>query len=346
MNAIDPGQAAQDRHAVLKMIGGFSATQILFAAAKLRIVDLVNSGQSDLESLASSLGVPEDRLGRFLRMLVVVGILEEDGYRRFGVTGRGALLASDSPSSLLDRIIYVGEISYEVSRHIEAAVKTGTSAFEIHFGAALFEHLALSPENHHRFDKLMACDTKERIRAILSAYDFSRSRELVDIGGGSGELVTGILERYPHLEAVIFDLPDVVSRTKAHLDGDVGSRIRLVAGDIFIDHPPSDADAYLLSNILHDWDDARSIDILTKCHNAAGEGGHVLVITELLPERVTDAPATIANDFSMLMLTSGRERTLAEYTLLLDAAGLHLLDVRPLRLDNGRRENWVLLVAQ
>jgi hypothetical protein len=329
------------------MIGGFSATQILFAAAKLGVVDLVRSGVDDAEAMANVLAVRGDALRRFLRMLVVVGILEEEPDNRFRVTGRGELLSRDHPDSLLDRILYVGEINYDVSRHILTTMKTGKSGFEEQFGASLFDYLAQRPEHRLRFDNLMAVDTGNRVQAIMRAYDFGRARQVVDVGGGSGELLLNIVMSHPNLQGVIFDLPDGISHAanRPSLVG-LGDRMKLVSGDIFAETPPAGADIYLVSNVVHDWDDERSITILAQCRRAAGKTAQVLLVTELLPDRVADAPATIANDFSMLMLTGGRERTSAQYESLLKAADLTLEDIRPLHIANGRLENWALLIAR
>ena len=176
MSSPRPEPTAEDRQALLGMIGGFSATQILYAAARVGVVDLVRSGQNNVATLAASLSLPPDRLGRFLRMLVVIGVLEEDGRAGFGVTRRGELLATDHPESLVDHILHVGEISYEVARHVTAAIATGRPAFDVQFGLPLFDYLASSPEARVRFDNLMADATRGRIEAILSAHDFRQAR--------------------------------------------------------------------------------------------------------------------------------------------------------------------------
>lgn len=347
MTPPDAASQAEDRQAVLKMIGGFSTTQILFAAAKLGIVDLVRSGVDDAEAIADALGMRGDTLGRFLRMVVVVGLLDETPDSGFQVTGRGELLSRDHPNSLLDRILYVGEINYNVNRHILTTIETGKSGFEEQFGASLFDYLAHRPEHRLRFDNLMAEDTRARVQAIMGAYDFSQARQVVDVGGGSGELLLNIVMSHPKLQGVVFDLPDSISHTADRLSrGGLGDRLKLVSGDIFAQTPPVGADVYLISNVVHDWDDEKSIMILAQCRRAAGETAQVLLVTELLPARVDEAPATIANDFSMLMLTGGRERTLAQYESLFRAADLTLEEIRPLQVANGRRENWVLLIAR
>ena len=168
-----------------RMAGGFSATQILSTAAKLHIADHIGDTSRSAADLAGVLGADPGSLHGFLRMLVALKLLSrKDGC--FGLSTLGQFLRSDHPQSVHERLIYIGEISYPVAAAMTVSVRTGKPAFDHVFGEPFFDYFAHNPELSAIFSRLMSQSVTDRIAGIVRAYDFSRMKTIVDIGGGDG----------------------------------------------------------------------------------------------------------------------------------------------------------------
>jgi hypothetical protein len=175
----------------------------------------------------------------------------------------------------------------------------------------------------------MAGRAEREARDIVAAYDFSGLRRLVDVGGGSGVLLSAILGATPALHGVLIDRPAVIPDARRRFEADgVRERAECIAGDFFA-AVPAGADAYLLSRVIHDWDDADAIRILATCRAAMPDESRLLLVEALMPERARDAPEAIRMDLHMLILFGARERTEREYRRLLRAAGLELQRIVP-----------------
>lgn len=209
-----------------------------------------------------------------------------------------------------------GCVYYDALAGLLAAVRTGGVPFELTHGVRFFEHLAAHPEQGSAFQASMRARSSREAAAVVAAYDFSAFGTLVDVGGGEGVLLARILEAAPGLSGVLFDHPAVVAR----------STLPSVAGDFFDEVPPG-ADAYVLSRVIHDWDDAEAVAILRTCRRAMTGSARLLLVEAELPESAADHPAAIRMDLHMLALLCGRERTHVEYATLLAQAGLELTAV-------------------
>jgi O-methyltransferase domain len=222
----------------------------------------------------------------------------------------------------------------------EQAVQTGKPAFDTIFGQGLFSYVADNPELEQSFNRHMAGMTAAIARAVVAAYDFTALNTIVDVGGGYGTLLLRILAEYPAIRGVLFDLPAVISSAHEYLAASsVGARAECVPGDFF-QAVPAGGDLYLLQVIIHDWDDAAALRILTTCAHAMCDDSRILLIERLLPERAVDAPAVIQADLNMLVLTGGRERTVQEYDQLLSAAGLERTQIVP------TQSQWSMIEAK
>jgi SAM-dependent methyltransferase len=176
--------------------------------------------------------------------------------------------------------------------------------------------------------------------SVAQNYDFSDVRDVVDVGGGNGTLLVEILRTHPHLHGMLFEVPAVAARADAVLDAvEVGPRCQVLAGDFF-EQVPRGADRYVLANVLHDWDDARSIQILRNCRRSMTGGGRVLIVERLIPEDGTDPVPTLLSDINMLILTGGKERSNAQYGELLHTAGLKPGTVQPAAFPFGVIEGF------
>jgi hypothetical protein len=165
----------------------------------------------------------------------------------------------------------------------------------------------------------MAGRAEQEAGAVVAAYDFTPFKTLVDVGGGRGVLLKAILDAAPGLRGVLVDRPQAVAAAREHL----GGRAECLAGDFF-EAVPDGADAYLLSRVLHDWDNADALRILAVCRAAMPADATLLIADAILPERAKDQPGAIRMDLHMLLLFGARERTEAEFRDLLGRAGFEL----------------------
>jgi hypothetical protein len=327
---------------LLRLMWGIHISRCVYAVAELGIADLLADGSCSSEELAVATGSHEPSLYRVLRLLAALGVFEEHEPRSFGLTAVGERLRSDAEVAMRSWATMLDAVGVLRSfEHIVQSVRTGAPGFETAFGTGMFEFLAERPENAAAFDAAMAERTAAFAPSVASAYDFSDSRTVVDVGGGNGTLLVEILRRHVHLQGVLLETPTVAARADVVLDAaELADRCEVLAGDFF-EQVPTGADRYLLANVLHDWDDARSIEILRNCRRAMPRTGRVLIIERLIPEDGTDPVPTLLSDVNMLVLSGGKERTNAEYGELLQPAGLKLTTVRAVAFPYGIIETAV-----
>jgi hypothetical protein len=299
---------------------GYVVTQLLYVASELGVAEALADGPLTGGEIADRVGADAQALTRVLRGLALEDVFDErDG--RFSLTPLGACLARMG-GPLRAR----GKVYYAASAGLLDAVREGGTAFERTSGAPFFEHLAQHPEQEAAFQASMAGRSEQEAGAVVAAYDFSGFASLVDVGGGRGVLLAAILEAAPHLKATLVDRAGAVEA--ARVDA------ACVVGDFF-DALPAGADAYLLSRVLHDWDDEDCRRILTVCRAAMPGHARLLVVDAILPERAKDAPFAIRMDLHMLLLLGARERTEGEFRELLAGAGFAVRRVVPTRSPAG-----------
>jgi hypothetical protein len=241
------------------------------------------------------------------------------------------LLRSDAATSLRGMAVYLcGEEHWRAWGHLGYSVRTGQSAFEHLFGMDPWAYREQHPETNAAFNAFMTGLVTQLADAVAAAYDFSGSRTVVDVGGSHGALLVAILRAHPGLRGVLFDLVHVVEGAKERL-GAAGllERCEVVGGDMFA-AVPAGGDVYILSRVIHDWDDERSVAILQNCRRAMAASGKLLLAEEVIP--AGDAPAySKLSDLNMLVSPGGQERTEAEYRALYEAAGFTLTRIIPTR---------------
>jgi SAM-dependent methyltransferase len=331
-----PPSGAAQRRALAALIGGYRATQMIGVAARLGVADHLAAGPQGAGHLATTLGVQRDALLRLLRGLVNLGLLVESAEAETAA-GRGALfslthlgegLRGDVPGSQRAWAIWEGDLSYRAWGALDHSVASGETAFEHVFGRPFFDYLGEHPQAGEQFNRAMTDFSLAIGAAVAGEYDFAPCRTVVDLGGGRGHLLAAILSRHPALHGTLFDLPHLVPTAQAYLDGaGLRDRVSVVGGDFFVSVPP--ADLYVLSHIVHDWDDARSVRLLRVCREAVQPQGRLLIVEKYIPEPMVQGAVPPGTDVNMLVLTGGRERTEREYRSLLATAGWRLRSVRP-----------------
>ena len=208
------------------------------------------------------------------------------------------------------------------------SAKPGEPAFDKALGASQFDFLAAHPDEARHFGDTMVSFHGAEPAAVAEAYDFSAFKSMVDVGGGTGNLLTTVLLANPHLQGRIVDMPHAAEEARTRIKRlGLDTRCEFVSGNFFND-VPGGADAYLLSHIIHDWNEGHCLTILGRCRAALGARGKVLIIEMVLPEDNTPHPGKML-DLQMLVTTGGQERTAAEYAALLAKASLKLTCVVP-----------------
>lgn len=314
--------------ALLQMITGYWVSQAIYVAAKLGIADLLADGPRGAAELAAETETQADALYRVLRALASVGIFSEVDGSRFTLTPLADLLRSGAPNSLRAYAIVCAEELYRVWAEALYSVRTGEAAFERALGANAFGYFQQHPAFGDVFNEAMVGFTTQIVQAVTAAYDFLPFGTVADIGGGHGALLAAILRNAPTAKGILFDQPHVVASAEPFLAAaGVADRCTRVGGDFFAE-VPSGADVYVLAQILHDWDDERSVAILRQVRRAMSERAKLLVVELTVPEGNEPAFGKWM-DLNMLVLLNGRERTAAQYAQLFQAAGLQLVRAIP-----------------
>jgi hypothetical protein len=328
--AVDPvGQATPtpaDAAHVLGLIGGYQVSQAIYAAAQLKLADLIATGVHTSDELAERAGAVPDRVHRLLRSLACHGLFTQTGPRSWELTPAGQTLRSDVPGSLHAMAVMWNEEHYDAFRGLVDAVRAESPAFDRRFGTDWWTYLGEHPESSAKFNAAMGSIGKKVHAAALAAADLSGDRHLVDVGGGAGGLTAAFLERYPDLRATVLDLPHVLPSAEELLRGaGLRDRVELVAGDFF-ESVPGGGDVYLLSMIVHDWTDQQAGRLLGSIRRAIPDTGRLLIIDAVLPPGDTPHFGKLL-DLTMMAMLTGRERSEDEFASLLGGAGFKLVQV-------------------
>ena len=307
-------------------------SRMLYVVAKLGIADLLKDGSQHCDALASATNTHSDSLYRVLRALAGFGIFAETQPRCFELTPQADSLQSDVPDSVRNNAILRGEeYYYRPWENLMYSVQTGESAFEHLYGVDLFEYYEQNAVAGEMFHKTTKSRSLEAFNPYLEAYDFSSIGKLVDIGGGTGSLLTAILEANPTMTGVLFDLPKSIDRVKNSGEpASVHNRCQLIGGSFF-EGVPEGGDAYFLREVLHLWDDERAINILKRCHQAMKEQGRLLVLENIMPFGNEYSSAKIEDVHMLVVCSGGRERTETEFKDLFESAGFKLTKIIPVK---------------
>lgn len=296
------------------------------AAVQLGIPDVIGDGPMTSAEIAKRIDADPLAVLRLMRALASMGVCIDRGESEFELTPAGRMLRSGQPQG---HAFHLGNVLWSMFADFHTLVRNGGRA--IKDDAAGFENLSMDPAALVAFHSSMAAQAMAAAEDLTKVYDFSQYRTVMDVGGGYGGLLRGLLERYPAMTGTVFDIPIMADDTRRYLaDAGLSDRADFIGGDFFVE-VPAGRDAYLLKYILHDWDDEKAIQILSSCRKAAGANGAVLLVEHVIPERVEDSAAdrfVVGMDLIM-MGYGGRERTLREYSALFEAAGLTLTQAAP-----------------
>ena len=317
---------------LMQMLTGQYITQAIYVVAKLGIADLFKDGAKSIDELAKLTEVNAEFLYRILRALTSHGIFVEVNNGYFEITSLAEYLQSDFPGSIRDVAILEGEEwLWQGWGNMLNALKTGVSGFESQFGMSVIEYLKQNPEQGKMFKAGLKAYSTMINNAVLDAYDFSSISKLVDVGGGYGTLLFTILKANSTMTGVLFDLPSVIERAKEgnNFQGELVGRYEMVSGDFF-ESVPGSGNAYILKQIIHNWDDEHAIEILKSCHQAMPIDGKLLVIDPIISSKEPSFATFL--DLQLLITHSGaRIRTANEFRELFTKAGFQLTKIIPTR---------------
>ncbi len=305
---------------MVQLLAGFQMSQALYVAAKLEVADVMVDGPVPLDQLASKVDANPLALSRLLRTLSSLGVFTETAPETFGLTPLGGTLVSDQPGSMRDLALMWMETHYAPFAGLLGTVRTGDCAATEHYERPFFAWLGDQPEHVDRFSRAMANLTSGIKVGAIASYDFSGAGTIVDLGAADGALLANIISTTPGTTGIAFDLAHVVAEATATVQGyGLGERLTTQAGNFF-DAVPEGADTYILSMVLHDWNDADATRLLRNIRCAAAPGARVLAFELVIPAGNGPHMSKMI-DLTMLAMVNGRERTDAEMRALFEGAG-------------------------
>ena len=306
---------------MVQLLAGFQVSQALYAAAKIGVADHLVDGPQTAERLAVQVDADPVALSRLLRTLSSLGVFTQSSPDTFGLTPLGATLVSDGEGSMRDLALMWMETHYAPFGGLADTVRSGECAATQFYGEPFFSWLAGQPDQVSRFSRAMANLTDGIKGGAIASYDFGGAGTIVDVGGADGALLARVVAGTPDTVGIVFDRPHVVDEAAATVKGfGLGDRLTTQGGDFF-ESVPAGADTYLLSMVLHDWNDADATRLLANIRAAADPGARVLAFELVMP--TTDEPhMSKMIDLTMLGMLDGRERTDAEMRALFEGAGL------------------------
>lgn len=308
-------------------LGDFIVPATLRVICDLRVADHLRDGPLEVTELAELTGTHPRALLRALRVLAARGVFRETDSERFELTRRAQLLLGDHPFSLRDGLTLLS-CDVEAFAHFDHSIRTNEAAFDHVHGEGYWEWMGAHPEESARFDATQQGATRLELRASFAAYEWSRLGHVVDVGGGNGAFLAGLLARYRSMRGCLFDLPHVVEGAPEVL-GKAGVAERCeVRGGSFFDEVPAGYDAYLMKRILYSWPDESVLAVL-RTVRAAMRGDSRLLLIEPMEAPGNDREPGKVYDLLMLALGGGSARSEEHLAALFEKAGLRLERVVP-----------------
>ncbi len=311
---------------LMSFIVGKWISKPIYVAAELGIADMLTDGPRSIEELAQSTQSHAPSLYRMMRALASVGVFVEIDAKRFELTPMAEYLKTGAMRSIA--LMFNSDWNDKAWGHFLDSVKTGSTAFNKAYGMSLCDWLERNPEAAEVLNQANAIKAGNSHQAIVDVYDFSDINILTDVGGGLGVLMAEILIANPLMQGIVADIPSVIEKAGRIIQArGIEDRCQTVDCDFF-SRIPSGSDAYLMSNVLHDWTDEQCRIILTNCCRAMKPESRLLVVEMVIPPGNEPSVGKLL-DLEMLVITGGRERTEEEFAELFVSSGFRLSRVIP-----------------
>jgi hypothetical protein len=296
----------------------------LCAISRLEIPDIIADKSLPVSEIAALAGVKDGPLLRVLRFIADHGIVGING-DSVRLTDAGELLFSGHPASMW--AVFAATGAADVAHALTGSIRTGRPAADEVLGMAFWDYLAAHPAEQKIFDGLMRRHIKGLATTCIPNLEWPEYGTVADIGGGVGAVLAAALNTSPGLRGILIDQSQVLENAHDYLrDNGVFERCELRCSGLFA--PIPEADVYILSFVLHDWDDLNAERILLAVGQNARPGSALRIFEHLIPDDGTPNESK-RSDVSMLLLTGGRERTLAEFESLLVRTGWQLEKASP-----------------
>lgn len=314
-------------------ISGRAYSAAIYVAAKLKIADYLSEKNSHYHDLAKSISVKPEPLYRLLRALASIGIFSEISQGIFSMTELANTLVSNNKNSMRDLAIMCGEPwHWDTWGGLLYTVQTGGPYFVKHFGVDFFPYIKDNIEVGKRFNNAMTSLSSLSDDAISKKIDFSKTKSLVDIGGGKGGLVAAILDRYQNINAVLFDLPETLEEMNEFISTrGLKGRCKAIGGDFF-DKVPEGGDTYIVKHVMHGMNDDQAVNILNNIKNVSHTKTRILIVEMMIPDE-NEPSFSKFNDLGMMLLSeTGKERTKKEFESILQHASLSWHKTTPIHM--------------
>ena len=307
---------------MVQLLTGFQVAQALYVAAKLNVATELLGGPRSIDDLASATGSHPPSLARLLRTLASLGVFAETNSGEFELTPLAATLAAGTPGSMRDLALTWMETHYAPFGDLLTTVRSGENAATRHYGQPFFQWLSTNPQQAATFTGAMANLTDGIKVGTVSNYQLPPGDVVADIGGADGSVLSLLLAGDSSRRGIVFDLPHVVGAAHAILaQSGMSERVSVVSGDFFETVPA--ADVYVVSMVLHDWDDADCRRILGRMAEAARPGARLAAVEFVVPPGNTPHMSKVI-DLTMLGMLTGRERSEQEFRELFASVGFRL----------------------
>ena len=308
---------------VLDLLIAFRRSKTMFAAVSLGVFDALAAGPKSLADLSGQLQANPDALERLLDACVGLQLLQKTGGSYENTAAAAAYLCQGSPQRLTGYLNYSNTVMWKLWEHLEDAVREGTNRWQQVYGweGPIFSHFFRTEEAKREFLMGMHGFGLMSSPVVVSAFDLSRFKSFVDLGGATGHLAIAACQRYPQMRATVFDLSEAVPLAREIVGASsVVDRVTIAAGDFFADPLPA-GDLFALGRILHDWSEDKIVKLLARIFERLPSGGGLLIAEKLLFDDQTGPAWAQMQNLNMLTCTEGKERTLAQYDVLLKQAG-------------------------
>lgn len=324
---------------LIQMGSAYWQSRTLYVAAELGIADNLGEEVKNIQVIASELKLHQENLYRLMRMLASLGVFEESSARCFRNSKLSHYLRRDHPQSVRAMVLMHNspQISTPWFDSLGLSMHTGEVPFALSHGKDLFAYM----DNHPQFDALFT-EAMEAVEGLtgtdyLHDFDWGRFDRLIDVGGSNGKKSITILQAHPQLRATIFDRHQVVAGAADYWRGKLASslfeRIEFTGGDMLEEIPraQSDKDLYLFVAVFHGFGDEEAGRVLENLKSACGVYRPTIVIADSVAQSTNIDPTIAAFDMQMLVCTRGRERTIAEWRVLLGRSGFSIQEVVDVR---------------
>ncbi len=308
---------------VLDLLAAFRRSKTMFTAVELGVFDALEAGPKSAGALAMELKANTDALTRLLDACVGLQLLKHTAAGYATTPTASTYLTMTSPRRLTGYLRFTDEILWKLWGNLPDAIRDGTHGWKRTFNweGDIFGQIFHTPDLRREFTMGMHGYGLISSPVVVQAFDLSRFRKLVDLGGATGHLAVAACKHHPSLRAVVFDLPEIVPIAKELVTAtEVASRVEVVSGDFFKDTLP-EADLYTLGRILHDWSEEKILILLQKIYDRLPAGGALLIAEKLIADDRAGPNWAQMQDLNMLLVTEGKERTLGDYKELLKRVG-------------------------